>query len=241
MQKSFVEKLAAFIHNKITISFPLFLSDKIIISTKAFAKSLPYKIKTSKLQIIPVGVDLEKFKIENIKKKNQILFVGRLIPEKGFLNLMKAMSIVRKSFPKLKLKAILSNVYGFEDYKKKCLSYDEGFLETEYNVENHKISEYYNESKAFIFPSIGLDSFGIVLIEAMACGTPIISTDLPGPSSIVPSFAGETFERNDYKQLANKIIQLLNNKYDSKKINSYVKENFDWDLITKDMLEVYKE
>jgi len=236
---TFPKKIFSFVHDKIFIKLALKFADEVTTCSEGFAKSLPYKINDKKLNIIPYGLDLNKFKSLNLKKKNQILFVGRLIPEKGLLELVKAV----KSIPKLKrlrVLAIVSETYKYSKYKEECLKEGKDFLEIKANVPNEGIINYYNESKVFVFPSLGIDSFGIVLIEAMACGLPVVCTNLPGPSSIVPSYAGVIVNPKNKKELMKAIEKVLNGNYDSNQIEEYVKENFDYETITKKILEVYK-
>jgi glycosyltransferase involved in cell wall biosynthesis len=199
---------------------------------------LPYNLPPQKLNIIPIGVDLKKFKNLNKKKKNQILFVGRLIPEKGLLELIRAVKLIA---PRPKILAIVSETYSYLKYKERCLKEGKGFLKVKMNVPNNKTIKYYNESKLFTFPSWGIDSFGIVLIEAMACGLPVVCTNLPGPSSIVPSFAGVIVNPKNKKVFSDAIQKVLITNYDSSKIANYVKENFDYEIITNKVLEVYKK
>ena len=74
------------------------------------------------------------------------------------------------------------------------------------------LSEYYNLSDCFLFPS-NLETFGIVLAEAMIAGLPIITTDAPGCKVVVrENIDGLVFDRGDYKKAARLMQSVINNE-----------------------------
>jgi glycosyltransferase involved in cell wall biosynthesis len=236
--KSRIAKFFALIHNKFLIQTALRKADIITVPSLAFANSLPYKL--SKKEVIPYAIDTGKFYPSKKYDENQILFVGRLIPEKGLHILMKAMQLVRKKIPKAKLLAICAETYDYKNYEKEIKKLDDGFLEIKKNVPNNKIRDYYANSAAFIMPSLDIDSFGIVLLEAMACGCPVIVSDLPGPSSLVKKDCGLIVPKGNEIKLAEAIIQTLKkNGRMRNNARKYVEDNFSWGKVYKKFQEVY--
>lgn len=234
-------KIFAWFHNRILIRIALKNADIIITTTKEFANSLPYKIPNKKKKIIPYAVDINKFYPANSYTKNQILFVGRTIPEKGLHILMKAMNSVRKKIKGVKLITICSETYNFKNYEKKIRRLDSGFLKMKKNVPNNLLRKYYANSAVFVMPSLDIDSFGIVLLEAMACGCPVICSDLPGPSSIVNKNCGIVVPKGDAKKLGGTIIYMLrNSKKVRNKARKYVENNFSWNKVYNQIEEVYE-
>ncbi len=242
---SSIKKIFAFINDRILLQFALRSADKIIFTNKGFANSLKYPFDKKKMIILPLGVDLKKFKPSAKYNPNQILFVGRMIPEKGLHILVKSIQLINKEYPKLKLLAIVSEVYeGFNKYESDIIREGKGFLRVLKNISNERISSYYSNSKLLVMPSIDIDSFGFVLIEAMACGCPVITSDLPGPASIINKKVGLVTKRGDIDDTKKAILSILKNKdYDILRGNcrDYVTNNFNWDKINKKMLDIYKE
>ncbi len=242
---SLIKKIFAWINDKILIQFVLRKADRIIFTTKGFANSVRYNFDNKKVSIIPLGVDLIKFKPRNKYNTNQVLFVGRMIPEKGLHILVKAIKQIHKDYPSLKLLAIVSEVYsGFNKYESEIKKEGKGFITILKNIQNNQISKYYADSAVLVMPSLDIDSFGFVLIEAMACGCPVITSDLPGPVSIVNKNVGLIVEKGNVKETSKAIIKMLEKRDRANiRINcrSYVKDNFNWDDINKKVLEVYGE
>jgi len=233
----------AWVHNKILIRFPLMASDAVIVTTKGFSESLDYNIPEGRERIIPLGVDLKYFYPSKKHDKNSVLFVGRMIPEKGLHVLAEAMNSVRKKFKNAQLTAICSETYNYGEYEKKVRKLDKsGFLKIIKNVPHKKIRKYYASSACLVMPSLDLDSFGFVLIEAMACGCPVISSNLPGPSSVVNKKCGIVVPKGNVKKLSEAIISILK---DQEKFRTpcidYARKNFSSNTVYKNVMKVYNE
>ena len=122
------------------------------------------------------------------KDENTIFFLS-LLDEfhkyKGLEYLLKALTIVKKEIPDVKL--VVGGKGSLLEYYKNVTS-DLGLAE---NVEFHgfipddKITEYYSRANVFVLPSISSvqEGFGIVALEALACKTPVITTEIVGVSS----------------------------------------------------------
>ena len=159
----------------------------------------------------------ESFKILNIKKKDFIYSHGRIIPDKKFEYVIKAM----KYLPNEKL--IISGMIK-KDYetKLKHLIKKLGLKERVKilgKVSEKQLIKLYNESKVFVLTAHHED-FGIVPIESMSCGTPVVAwNDGAGPSeTIINNINGFLAEPYSIKDLAEKIRKTMNKKWDRNKI-----------------------
>ena len=109
-------------------------------------------------------------------------------------------------------------------------------------IKNTDIKNYYSLADVFIIPSIIVDGhtegLGVVTIEAMACGTPVVGTNVGGiPDVIKDSYNGYLVPQKSSKILAEKIVSLLSNDelkiIFSKNGAKTVKEKFTWNIISK--------
>lgn len=139
----------------------------------------------NKIQIIHNGINVELFKpLEDVKKKNQILWVGRYTPGKGVKYLIEAFSLLKKKHNDLKLKLVGDGPLK-EDIKK--LARERGIIDsvifTDF-IEYNKMPLIYNESKITVLPSL-TEGIPRTILESLSCETPVISTELPQIKSIM--------------------------------------------------------
>lgn len=87
------------------------------------------------------------------------------------------------------------------------------------------------------------ETFGVSLIEAMSCGLPVISTICGGPEDFVNSKVGILVKKNDVDALTKALINIYNNYYlyDKLFIRNYIKERFDFNIISKEIINIYKQ
>ncbi len=173
--------------------------------------------------------------------KMMILNVGSLYSEvKGHKYLVEAMVEVLKErkdvlciiVGKGKLKNTLENKIfqlGLHDYVKLVGA-----------KHPNEVPLWMNSADLFVLPSLR-ESFGIVQIEAMSCGTPIVATRNGGSEEIIVSEDyGLLCEPANSKDLAEKILIGLEKEWDVDKILEYAK-SFTWDKIAKEIMEIYNE
>ena len=189
------------------------MSDQIVMEIKS--ESLLNQAGLSKYRDkVSVGsfyVDINLFKIKNELKdrKNIIGYVGRLSPEKGVMNFVKAIPLILKERNDLEF-IIGSGGPLFEKIKdelKENGSSDEVTL-TGW-VPREKLPDYFNEMKLIVVPSY-TESIPIVALEAMACGTPIVAA----PAGAIPDLIrdgenGFLMENNSPSCIAKNVIRAL--------------------------------
>jgi glycosyltransferase involved in cell wall biosynthesis len=235
---SLISKIFGWIHNKFLISIAIKKSDFVITTTKSFADSLIYKIPKNKHRIIILGVDTNLFKDLGLKREDQVLFVGRIIPEKGLHLLIESIKEVRKDLPFVKLVVAYQNVYNYNEYYNSVTKEGKDFLIEKENCQPKELVKLYNQCKCLVLPSLQ-ESFGTVFLESLACNCPVVAFDLPGPKEAFNNRV-RWISLGDVNKLAQEIKKvMIAKKIDS--LNNSIKDNFSWDKINKKILEVYKE
>jgi glycosyltransferase involved in cell wall biosynthesis len=231
----------------------LFLSDKTIIVNPEYDKTFTNTRHIlngfkKKITAIPNGVDTSIFyPIKSIKTGKKILFVSVLDEFhefKGLNYLIKAMRKIVKKIPDAKLTIVgegpLKNKYKrmAEEFG---LSKNISFVGAKKNLELPMI---YSQHDVFVLPSIHTESFGIVLIEAMASGVPVIATEYAGMrEEIIRENTGLIVPSKDSPSLASAILTILLDKKLAKKMGAnarnLAKNNFDWKNVAIKTMNVY--
>jgi len=226
--------------HKILSKYALRKSDEII----AVSSPLKYEIEAyvnRQVRVIYNHVDLSRFKIQK-KKNNSKVDIGFL---GGLYNDTKGLDLLLNAVSKLDFSNWILHVGGdgplLKHYKEmaqklgietKCL-----FL-GQINPEN--ISYFYSNLDFFVVAS-RYETFGIVLIEAMASGLPVLATRCGGPESIVTPQVGLLIDKDNIDELNSgikKIISMLN-AFQAESIREYVSANFSSEILTEKLTELY--
>ncbi len=168
-------------------------------------------------RVIPNGVDLALFGSPSLDPLPQyspglnILFVGRLEPRKGFRYLLEAYARLKTTLPEVRLLVVgpytAQDRAPFEQELRRRRLGDVHFIGYVPDVE---LARYYRSSHIFCAPSTGCESFGMVLLEAMAARTPIVASDIEGYRTVVNhQVEGLLTPPKDPAALAEAIIYLL--------------------------------
>jgi glycosyltransferase involved in cell wall biosynthesis len=230
-------------------------SDMIVSPAKQLL-SYVRQICKRKIRIIPHGVDVARFnanihqndyKVKLGLKKDEVLAlsVQRLAPRKGVENLLYAMSIVVKENSKVKLAIIgdgSEKARLIELTKKLGINKNVTFMGF---VDFDDLPKYYSTCDIFVLHSL-YELFGIVLVEAMACGKPVISTKVGAIPEIVDhGKTGFLVEPKNPKQLAEAILKLASDEKLRNKLGSEgrrkAREKYDWDIIVDKYLHEYEQ
>lgn len=207
-------------------------------------------IYKTKVNYIPPGVDTKVFKLSKKRTTNDVLFVGRIEKNsdwKGISYLFEAISIVKQTKSEISLRLVGpgDRVDYFKMYAQKLgINKNVKFVSSKVNNE---LALEYQESKVIVLPSITeSESFGIVLIEAMACKKPVIGSNIGGiPHVIDNDENGLLVPPKDPEALAKAIIKILKEPLLAKKMgeNGYkkVKENFIWDMQIEKTKKIIEE
>jgi len=201
--------------------------------------------------VIPNGIDLNKFKPEGpkiekfIDEKINILFLGRLEERKGLIYLLKAYKILSQKDKNIRL-----IIVGEGPLKKEYQNWvKENKLENvifETKMVEEQAPEYYRSCDIYCSPAIYGESFGIVLIEAMATGKPVVAYANKGYEGVLGKGKGNKFliKPKDIKTLAKKLEDLIKNEKLRKEMGDWgIKEakKYSWTKIADQVLAFYKE
>jgi len=205
-------------------------------------------LEERRIFLLPYGVDAEKYHPDFTKKENNLLlFVGALEERKGVHVLLEALKFINRP-----IKLAIAGPVRDEAYKSRLLEkVSELNKDTSHKIEfldyleEKSLIDYYQRASIFVCPSLA-EEFGIVTIEALACGTPVVASRTGGlPYAIRNGEHGLLATPGDPKELASNIEQLLKDpelrfKY-GKHGSDYILRNNSWDKIAKDLEEIYSK
>ncbi len=222
----------------------------LIAVSKPILKFLPKNLKKIKMRIIPNGIDLEVFNPKNKKIKRfldgkiNILFVGRMDKRKGLNYLIDAYNSLKKKYENVRLIVVGEGNYEKKWRKKVKKKKVKDVVFVGY-VKDSKLPNYYTTADIFCSPATHGESFGIVLLEAMASGIPIVAFANKGYKSVLQD-KGRKFlvKPKNTKELTKKLEKLIINEKLRKEMGEWgLKEvkKYSWEKISKQVENFYKE
>ena len=205
----------------------------------------------SEYTIIPNGIDTHHFNshaspIDKFKDgKLNLLFVGRFEKRKGFDYLLKAYRLVKQEVPDCRLIAVGPGVRLRNKYEKQISKNGlKDVIFTGY-APYSDLPRYYMTADIVCFPATGRESFGIVLLEAMAAGKPIVASAIDGYASVLTDGVdGIAVPPRDSEKLAEAILKLGTDEQLRQQMGSSGKPKamqYDWSLLANRMLDFYAE
>jgi glycosyltransferase involved in cell wall biosynthesis len=247
--------LVARIYNSVGLNYVLKTAAKIIITQPGYLQSSSYLAKyRDKIEVIPNGVDVEKFQpiqASDNEDKSTIFFLSVLDEfhkYKGLDYLLEALKIVKNNVPDVKL--IVGGKGVLLDHHQEMAA----SLGLKDNVEfagfipDEEIADYYSQASVFVLPSISSlqEGFGIVALEALACQTPVVTTDIVGVAQDLKQIKGGiVIPPRDTHKLADAITQILSDAEMQKEMGQrgrkLVEEKYTWKGVASSMEKVYKE
>jgi glycogen(starch) synthase len=230
---------------------------KVIVCSMAMKQEVQYIFQTpgDKIEIINNGIELADFNLpaKNIYERNRyalpnekiVFFIGRLVPEKGVQVLIEAIPKILQFEPKVKF--IIAGKGPYENYLKHMvntmgLENKVSFLGFIEDIERNAL---YTYADCVVFPSI-YEPFGIVALEGMAAGKPVVTSDTGGLGEIVEhGINGLKCIPSNADSLAQQIIRVFSDPAlvlkMVKKARVDVKEKYSWDGIARQTLSLYQQ
>ena len=200
------------------------------------------KIRKTKCIFIPNVIDALPNKYSQLKYNN-LIHVGRFEKEKGQLDLLDVLSLVKKEIPNIKLYLIGNGSYNKKIKRKVSENKLENNVIFTGFISKEELEKYYLNSKLFVLTSY-TESFGLVLIESMSYKVPCIAFDsADGAKELLKDNVGVLIKNRDKNKMAKEIIQLLNNKKELIKYskNGYVYcQRFLMDNVKEEWLKLLK-
>jgi len=241
------------------------ISDKIIAATPAELAQLQwlYQANTKKIVVVPPGVDLSHFypiPVDEAKEfiggppcDQVLLYVGRIEPLKGIDILIEALAIVHRRGFNVCLSVIGGNPEGDEETPDAEMTRLQAMRE-KYGLTDliafigkrsqDTLPYYYSAAVAVVIPS-HYESFGMVALEAMACGTPVVASHVGGLAFLVQDgVTGYTVPVDEPQALADRLITLLQNQDLRARMGSQAAsfaKQYGWENISARILQLYEE
>jgi len=225
-------------------------ADKILCISRFTEKQILNRVKTGNTTVINHGVDYEKFQREfetKDKKEKVILSVGALKPRKGYHISIPAIAEVKKKYKDIKYCIVGGKplkIYT-DLVKKHNLEKNVKFFQ---DVSDEDLIKLYYEADIFLLTSVNINNndfegFGLVYLEAGACGKPVIGTfDCGAEDAIVNGETGILVPQNNIKETAEAILKILDKPELAKKLGQNNKkraQEMDWDNVVKKYMNVY--
>jgi glycosyltransferase involved in cell wall biosynthesis len=198
------------------------------------------------INTIPNGINAKNFEVKNNIVDNRLLLVGGIEPRKGIINLLRAINIVKKENPLVKLH-IVGKVRNKEYFNSLVKYIKQNDLQEQVvfkgSLSEEELKEEYSECSIFVFPSKE-ESQGVVLLEAMAAGKAVVATNIGGiPYVVENGKTGILVKYGDIQELAKTINKLLSNRDLQQLLGNNGKQRaklFLNDRISKKYYEIYK-
>jgi glycosyltransferase involved in cell wall biosynthesis len=213
-----------------------------------------YKLPEEKMKLNPNGFDDDMFRPKNITKKEifkkfglniipekLVSFVGKFTNFKGIDILIKAARIVTDEIPEVVF-ALAGDGQLMAEMKQ---------LSAELKLNNvyflgqqtqEDVASLYSVADVSVVPS-RIEPFGLVAIEALGCGTPVVATNAGGLPDFVNNKVGQLIEMEDVDALAKAIIEELKNNTKltkGKYAREYAVENYSWKKTLQNVIDIYK-
>lgn len=209
------------------------LRSRIVVSEAA--RSLISRYFPGEYRLIPNGIDLAHFSggspdSELMKEKPFVLFVGRPEPRKGFPVVRAAMEMVRKE---LDVRLVVAGMRPDDP---------PNWMTALGPVTYDRLPQIYAAADVYCAPSTGGESFGIVLLEAMAAGAPVVCSAIPGYEE-ASGGAALVSPPSDPESLASSIIGVLRDPALSDELRTKGRNRasqLDWDVLSEEVIDCYE-
>lgn len=228
-------------YNKNVLGVAYNNADKLI----SVGEKLKYSMKNytnNDIVVVPNIVNTDGFKVCNEKKREKFRFVTV-----AYLKKNKRIDLVIEAFKKLKEKYSEIELYIGGDGPEKNNIQE---IINKYNLNNNihllgevsrnDLPEIMGDSDCFVLPSM-YETFGVVYIEALACGIPIIATKCGGPEDFFNENLGYMIDVDNLNELYCAMERIINNysEFNSDKISEYIKDRFSGNVIVKELEKIY--
>ena len=213
------------------------------------AREFVNKYFNADYEVVPNGVDFSRFgsdvkPLPHLKDgKLNLLFVGRLEKRKGLGDLLRAYLNLKERVPDMRLIVVGDGRMrgGYERYIESQKIPD---IEMVGYVSPEELPRYHASADIFVAPNTGKESFGIVLLEAMAAGLPVVATDIPGFSQVVsPGEQGILVRRDDPVSLSSAIYLLAADPALRARLGRAGRQSaagYSWERVGDQVVDVYQ-
>src|SRR6266540_1104179 len=175
-------------------------------------------------------------------REHQIVFAGRQEPRKGLQILLRAWPEVRRTGARLR-------IVGADPLAVRLLLTRERISDEGIDVlgflSQDELTAELLRAKALVAPSLGGESFGMVLTRAYACATPVVASDIDGYREVMTKEAAVSFPAGDERALADAVVRLLEDEPRRTRLGEGARrvalERYSWDEIGRRLVEIYEQ
>jgi glycosyltransferase involved in cell wall biosynthesis len=205
-------------------------------------------VPESNIRYLPNGVDINIFHPVGEKKRNLILFVGRVTKDKGIHVLLKSITKIKTKIELVIIGTSEWDTGNFQKIQNQIAKINGlGFHKIDYLGEQQQnvVVEWCQKASIFVLPSFK-EACGIAILEALACETPVVATNIEGIREVVfNGVNGFLIPTNDSDKLASSIQYLLDNETVRNKFGrdgrNIVKINFSYVSAIEKIVQIYEE
>lgn len=192
------------------------------------------------VDVIYNAIDIDKFKLDG-EKEDYLLWLSNCVPDKGpdvAIKVAKELDMKLVMCAKIDRK-IADHVRYFEEEIKPHIDGKKIIFKEEVTPEEK--AELFRKAACFLFPIRWEEPFGMVMAEAMACGTPVVAYRCGAVFEVVKDGkTGYVVDKDDYKNFVKRVKDALDGKIDSKTCRRHVEENFTPQIMAEKYLRVYE-
>ena len=232
LQKLFIPTIARFTFNA---------ADRVLCYTDTDRQRLLERDITTPIEVVENGIDCDRFTPGPFDRPRRLLFVGRLTDVKGIPVLLEVFNVLADQYPDLELR-IVGDGPQRSTYQERCRELDiDDRVNFVGDVPYHEMAAHYRQSRIFVLPSRN-EGLPRTVLEAMASGTPVVTTALPQLESVVDG-AGYTVQAGAVGEFAKTIRRLLDDESHCRELgetgrNRVVSEN-SWTETVEQTTDVY--
>ncbi|MGA8260434.1 MAG: glycosyltransferase [Arenicellales bacterium] len=233
--------------------FALKRADAVVVNSSATREACE-ELYRREYRVIPMGVDITSFKTSRTREEGEtfeLLFVGRVVEEKGLGYLCEAMKVLRQRGFQAHLN-IVGNGSAHDDIARYIKQHELDDVITLVGwIQQDRLAEYYSKADVFVGPSVEIENgwreaFGVALAEASASGLPVIATGTGGIEDIVKDEVnGLIVPQKDAQAIVHAVVRLREDPQLRDKLGrrgaGYIGENFSWDVVAARYEQVFKD
>ena len=230
--------------------------DRILVTSRREMQNLRchYHASINKLAVVPCGVNLELFRpvakpdarrrIGVALRDRLVLYVGRFAPEKGLDRLLSAVACLKHD-PRLRVMIVGGDGEGDPAHRRmrqvcRDLGIDEQVTFAG-RVDQTVLPQFYSAADLLVLPS-AYESFGMVALEALACGTPVVATRVGVTDELIRQDAtGRLVKSDTARALADAIAEVLSQNEQRPEVVRRSVWRYDWSRVTEGVLAAYRD
>jgi len=250
---SLLGRAVSWVYYRTLLNYTLRHAARIIVYTESYAAT-SYALWKHPTALVPTGLDLARFGPQNdgaavrrkhgLEGKKVVLFVGRLTAHKGIQTIIEAAALTG---PEVKYVLVGPGEFPASWSRRMRQLKVEDRIILAGKVAEAELPSYYTACDVLVLPSLSrLEAFGLVLVEAMASGKPVVASDLPGVRDVIKvGKTGLLCEPFSARDLAEKITTITSDGKAAAEMGAagrkLAEERYSWEAIGASIEKVYRD